>query len=87
MPPYAFSRVLEVRNGECAVNKKLTAELDVESYFADTFTPYEQQFVESCAAVLATYSLTHTEQQRDHQMAISWLSSAASLFDMRAAGF
>jgi L-methionine (R)-S-oxide reductase len=37
------------------VNKKLTAELDVESYFADTFAPLEQQFVESCAAVLATY--------------------------------
>jgi L-methionine (R)-S-oxide reductase len=37
------------------VNKKLAAELDIESYFADTFTPPEQQFVESCAAVLATY--------------------------------
>jgi L-methionine (R)-S-oxide reductase len=37
------------------VNKKLTAELDVESYFADTFTQLEQQFVESCASVLAAY--------------------------------
>ena len=37
------------------VNKKLAAELDVESYFADTFTPTEQQFIESCAEVLASY--------------------------------
>jgi L-methionine (R)-S-oxide reductase len=37
------------------VNKKLAAELDIESYFADTFTPLEQQFVESCASVLANY--------------------------------
>jgi putative methionine-R-sulfoxide reductase with GAF domain len=37
------------------VNKKLAAELDVESYFADTFTPSEQQFIESCASVLASY--------------------------------
>jgi GAF domain-containing protein len=37
------------------VNKKLAAELDIESYFADTFTQPEQQFIESCASVLATY--------------------------------
>lgn len=37
------------------VNKKLAAELDIESYFANTFTQPEQQFVESCAAVLATF--------------------------------
>ena len=37
------------------VNKKLAAELDIESYFADTFTPPEQQFIESCASVLANY--------------------------------
>jgi L-methionine (R)-S-oxide reductase len=37
------------------INKKLAAELDIESYFADTFTPLEQQFIESCAQVLATY--------------------------------
>jgi L-methionine (R)-S-oxide reductase len=42
------------------VNKKLAAELDIESYFADTFTQLEQQFVESCASVLAAYlSKTH----------------------------
>jgi L-methionine (R)-S-oxide reductase len=37
------------------VNKKLAAELDIESYFADTFTPLEQHFVETCAEVLADY--------------------------------
>ena len=37
------------------VNKKLAAELDIESYFAGTFTPPEQQFVESCASILADY--------------------------------
>jgi GAF domain-containing protein len=37
------------------VNTKLAAELDIESYFANTFTQPEQQFVESCASVLATY--------------------------------
>jgi GAF domain-containing protein len=37
------------------VSKKLAAELDIESYFADTFTKSEQEFVEACASVLATY--------------------------------
>jgi GAF domain-containing protein len=37
------------------VNNKLAAELDVESYFADTFTQQEQEFVEACAQVLAFY--------------------------------
>jgi L-methionine (R)-S-oxide reductase len=37
------------------VNKRLAAELDIESYFADTFTKPEQEFVEACANVLATY--------------------------------
>jgi L-methionine (R)-S-oxide reductase len=31
------------------VNKKLAAELDIESYFADTFTKAEQDFIEACA--------------------------------------
>lgn len=35
--------------------KKLRAELDVESYFANTFTKPEQKFVESCAEVVAQY--------------------------------
>jgi GAF domain-containing protein len=34
-------------------NKRLAAELDIESYFADTFTKSEQEFVEACASVLA----------------------------------
>jgi L-methionine (R)-S-oxide reductase len=37
------------------IDKKLAAELDIESYFADTFTKTEQEFIESCAAVLATF--------------------------------
>jgi L-methionine (R)-S-oxide reductase len=37
------------------VNKKLVAELDIESYFADTFTPEEQEFVAACAKVAADY--------------------------------
>ena len=40
------------------VNKKLEAELDIESYFADTFTKSEQEFVEACAGVVANYLLT-----------------------------
>jgi L-methionine (R)-S-oxide reductase len=37
------------------VNKKLAAELDIESYFADTFTKSEQEFAEACANVIADY--------------------------------
>lgn len=37
------------------VNKKLAVELDIESYFADTFTKSEQEFVEACASVIANY--------------------------------
>jgi GAF domain-containing protein len=37
------------------VNKNLAAELDIESYFVDTFTKPEQEFVEACASVLANY--------------------------------
>ncbi|HEY2546592.1 MAG TPA: GAF domain-containing protein [Candidatus Acidoferrum sp.] len=35
--------------------KKLIGELDVESYFADTFAMPEQEFIEACAALLANY--------------------------------
>lgn len=35
--------------------KKLAAELDVESYFANTFTWAEQEFVEACGQVVASY--------------------------------
>ncbi|MGB5155568.1 MAG: GAF domain-containing protein, partial [Candidatus Sulfotelmatobacter sp.] len=34
---------------------KLAAELDIESYFAGTFTKSEQEFVEACAALVAKH--------------------------------
>ena len=37
------------------VNKRVEAELDVESYFADAFPATEQKFIESCAAVVERY--------------------------------
>jgi L-methionine (R)-S-oxide reductase len=37
------------------VKKQLAAELDVESYFAGTFTQPEQQFVEACADIVGKY--------------------------------
>jgi L-methionine (R)-S-oxide reductase len=36
-------------------NKKLAAELDINSYFAETFTRSERLFVEACAKVIANY--------------------------------
>jgi L-methionine (R)-S-oxide reductase len=33
------------------VEKKLVGELDVESYFTDTFTKSEQEFIEACARI------------------------------------
>src|SRR5215471_4833701 len=37
------------------VNKKLAGELDIESYFADSFPKSEQEFAEACAGVFANY--------------------------------
>jgi GAF domain-containing protein len=37
------------------VNKKLAAELDIESYFAGTFTKMEQEFVVACANLAGNY--------------------------------
>jgi L-methionine (R)-S-oxide reductase len=37
------------------VNKKLAGELDIESYFADTFSKSEQEFVEACAGLVASH--------------------------------
>jgi L-methionine (R)-S-oxide reductase len=37
------------------VKNKLAAELDIESYFAGTFTKSEQDFVEACAAIVRRY--------------------------------
>ncbi|MGC1686134.1 MAG: GAF domain-containing protein [Candidatus Acidiferrales bacterium] len=37
------------------VKAKLAAELDIESYFAGTFTKADQDFVEACATIVAKY--------------------------------
>ena len=37
------------------VNKKLAGELDIESYFPDSFPKSEQDFVEACASIYAEY--------------------------------
>jgi putative methionine-R-sulfoxide reductase with GAF domain len=37
------------------VKKKLAAELDIESYFADTFGKSDQEFIEGCANLMAEY--------------------------------
>ena len=37
------------------VNKTLAGELDIESYFADTFNKSEQQFAQASANVIADY--------------------------------
>jgi L-methionine (R)-S-oxide reductase len=37
------------------VNKKLAGELDIESYFANTFTAMEQEFIEACAKIAGDY--------------------------------
>ncbi|MGB7282399.1 MAG: hypothetical protein WBE13_09075 [Candidatus Acidiferrum sp.] len=49
--PYAGSFTPNAR----FVNKKLAAELDIESYFADTFTKAEQDFIESSATLVAKF--------------------------------
>lgn len=42
---------------------KLVAELDIQSYFTDTFKdPLDRQFVESCAQVIAKYAEGHREK-------------------------
>ena len=37
------------------VKNQLAAELDIESYFASTFSRLEQEFVEACAALVGKY--------------------------------
>lgn len=37
------------------VKNKLAGELDIESYFAGTFSKPEQEFIEACAAVVGRY--------------------------------
>ena len=42
---------------------KLVAELDIQSYFTDTFKdPVDREFVESCALVVAKYAAGHGEE-------------------------
>jgi GAF domain-containing protein len=41
------------------VKKRVAAEICIESYFAETFTPAEQSFVESCAALVGRFMETH----------------------------
>jgi len=42
---------------------KLVAELDIQSYFTDTFKdPVDREFVESCAKVVAKYAEGHREK-------------------------
>ena len=41
------------------VNKRVAAELCIESYFADAFPATEQKFIESCAAAVGWYMETH----------------------------
>jgi L-methionine (R)-S-oxide reductase len=36
-------------------HKKLAAELDIESYFADSFVKSEQEFVQACSKVVGDY--------------------------------
>ena len=41
------------------VNKRVMAEICIESYFTETFTREEQQFIESCAALVGRYMEKH----------------------------
>jgi len=41
------------------VKDKLVAEIDVESYFAGTFTQQDQEFVESCVALVSRFMEIH----------------------------
>lgn len=41
------------------VNKRVAAEICIESYFAETFTAEEQRFVEFCAALVGRFMEKH----------------------------
>ena len=41
------------------VNKRVAAEICIESYFVETFTQEEQRFVESCAALVGRFMEKH----------------------------
>ena len=38
----------------------LVGEIDINSYFAGTFTPDEQEFVEACASLIGKYFEKHS---------------------------
>lgn len=40
------------------VKKKVVAEIDIETYFTDTFTKQDQQFIEACATLVGRYMET-----------------------------
>jgi L-methionine (R)-S-oxide reductase len=46
------------------VREKLAAELDIESYFTNTFTKVEAEFVEACANVMKRYLESPNDSQR-----------------------
>jgi GAF domain-containing protein len=37
------------------VKKRVVAEIDIETYFTDTFTKQDQEFIETCAALVGRY--------------------------------
>ena len=41
------------------VNKRVRAEICIESYFTETFPPSEQSFIESCAALVSRFMEAH----------------------------
>jgi putative methionine-R-sulfoxide reductase with GAF domain len=41
------------------VGSRVAAELDIESYFAETFSNAAQEFVEACAALVGRYMQIH----------------------------
>jgi L-methionine (R)-S-oxide reductase len=41
------------------VRNRLVGEIDVESYFVDTFTKQDQEFVEACTALVGGFMETH----------------------------
>lgn len=41
------------------IKNRVAAELDIESYFADTFAKADQEFVEACAALVGRYMEMH----------------------------
>jgi L-methionine (R)-S-oxide reductase len=47
--------------------KKLAGELDIESYFVETFTKAEQEFIEACADLVAKHIESAQKQETGRQ--------------------